>query len=129
MLGMMYASVFITVAMITLFLLLKRRALAGEPTEQRRSPMAVALTIVAMSYPAWAFVGGVLGVLYGISAAQMPGAGFGSPNLFYTLSVAAAAVLTALPLVILRRDALLGVLALALVFIGIFGWLLPYFVA
>lgn len=129
MLGMLYASVFITVVMIMMFMSRRDKAASGQPLNERFSPMAVAMTIVAMSYPTWAVVGGALGALYGVSAAEAPGGGLGSPNRMYTMFVAGAALMLALPLALLMRRALKGTLALVAVFIALFGWFLPYFVA
>ena len=129
MLGMLMASAFIVVSMVSLFMFLKRNSAQAQSLFERRAPMTLAMAIVAVAYPTWAVVGGMLGALYRVSLAQAPGGGIGSPNLAYTLAVTLAAVALAAPIALLLRRALAGVLALTLAFIGLFGWFLPYFVS
>ena len=128
-LGMLMASVFITVSMLSLFLVMKNRRERMMPVMEKYPPMTLAMGIVAVSYPTWAVAGGILALLYHISLAQAPGAGIGSPNMTYTLAVAAAALMLAAPLAILFRPMLIGVIAITLLFIAIFGWFLPYYAA
>ena len=88
------------------------------------------MSVVAVSYPFWAVVGGVLGLLYRISVNEAPGRGIGSPNFIFTLLVIVATAIFATPfVVIIRGRASLGILSIAITFMGIFGWLLPYFAA
>ena len=128
-LGMLMASVFITVSMISLFLVLKNRREQMMPVMEKYPPMTLAMGIVAVSYPTWAVVGGALALLYRVSLEQAPGGGIGSPNLAYTLAIVGIAILLAAPLAILFRRMLIGVLAITLIFVAIFGWFLPYFAA
>lgn len=127
--GMLMASVFITISMISLFLVLKNRREQMMPVMEKYPPMTLAMGIVALSYPTWAVIGGALALLYRVSLEQAPGGGIGSPNLAYTLAISGMAILLAAPLVILFRRMLIGVLAITLTFIAIFGWFLPYFAA
>ena len=126
-LGMLMASVFITVSMISLFLVLKNRREQMMPVMEKYPPMTLAMGIVALSYPTWAVIGGALALLYRISLEQAPGGGIGSPNLAYTLAIVGIAVLLAAPLAVLFRRMLIGVIAITLTFVAIFGWFLPYF--
>ena len=126
-LGMLMASVFITISMISLFLVLKNRREQMMPVMEKYPPMTLAMGIVALSYPTWAVIGGTLALLYRVSLEQAPGGGIGSPNLAYTLAISGMALLLAAPLAILFRRMLIGVLAITLAFIAIFGWFLPYF--
>ena len=102
------ASVFITVSMISLFLVLKNRREMMMPVMEKYPPMTFAMGIVALSYPTWAVIGGALALLYRISLEQAPGGGMGSPNLAYTLAIAGIAILLAAPLAILFRRMLIG---------------------
>ena len=126
-LGMLMASIFITVSMISLFLVLKNRRERMMPVMEKYPPMTLAMGIVAVSYPTWAVVGGILALFYRVSLEQAPGAGIGSPNMAYTLAVLGIAVLLTAPLAILFRRMLIGVLAITITFIALFGWFLPYF--
>ena len=125
---MLMASVFITISMINLFLVLKNRREQMMPVMEKYPPMTLAMGIVALSYPTWAVIGGALALLYRVSFEQAPGSGIGSPNLAYTLAISGMAILLATPLVILFRRMLIGIFAITLTFIAIFGWFLPYFV-
>ena len=126
-LGMLMASVFITVSMVSLFLVLKNRREQMMPVMEKYPPMTLAMGIVALSYPTWAIIGGILALLYRVSLEQAPGSGIGSPNMAYTLAIVGASVMLAAPLAVLFRRMLLGVLAITLLFVAIFGWFLPYF--
>ena len=128
-LGMLMASVFITVSMFSLFSVLKNRRDKMMPVMEKFPPMTMAMGIVAVSYPTWAVAGGALSLLYWVILQQAPGGGLGSPNLAYTLVVVSTAVLLAAPLAILFRQMLAGVLTITLLFVGLFGWFLPYFAA
>ena len=128
-LGMLMASVFICTVALMLFFMMKRGSPVAGRMIENRSPVVVGLGAVAVAYPAWAAVGGLCGVLYGISVEQAPGGGLGSPNLVYTLGIAASVLLLAAPLAVLLRRALAGVVVLTLAAIGIFGWFLPYYAA
>lgn len=126
-LGMLMASVFITVSMINLFLVLKNRRERMMPIMEKYPPLTIAMGIVALSYPMWAVLGGALALLYRVSLEQAPGGGIGSPNLTYSLSILGISILLAAPLAILFRRMLIGVLTVTLTFVAIFGWFLPYF--
>lgn len=128
MLGMLMASVFVTVGMISLFALLKNRRAQTLPMLEKYTPMTLAMIIVAASHPTWATIGGALALVYRISVEQAPGGGIGSPNIAFTLAIAIGALLLAAPIALLLRPILAGVLALTLTFILLFGWFLPYFV-
>jgi hypothetical protein len=68
----------------------------------------------------------VAGLLYRISDAEAPGGGLGSPNLVFTVAMLVVAIMMATPLAILLRRVAPGVAAMTLLFVGIFGWLLPF---
>ena len=69
----------------------------------------------------------IMALLFTISSERAPGAGIGSPNLVFTTAVLVVTVMLAAPVALLLRRVLSGVLTLTLAFIGVFGWLLPYF--
>ena len=123
--GLLMASIFVSAGAVMLFVLL--RETGPHPVLERLSPIRAALSGVAVAYPAWGIVGAVMGLLYEISIEQAPGAGMGSPNLVFTLSVLLVTVLMAAPFVVLMRRVAAGVLVMALSFIALFGWFLPFF--
>ena len=129
-LGLLMASVFICAAMLMLFSMVKNATARGaESPLGERTPMTVALGVVATAYPGWAVVGGMCGVLYRISVEQAPGGGLGSPNVLYTLGVLVAVLMLAAPFAVLLRRMLAFVVTLTLCAVAIFGWFLPYYAA
>ena len=124
---MLMASVFITVSMVSLFLVLKNRRERMMPVMEKHPPMTLAMGTVAVSYPTWAVMGGILALLYRVCLEQAPGGGLGSPNLAYTLAILGIALALATPLAIAFRRMIIGVLTITLTFLAIFGWFLPYF--
>lgn len=128
MIGLLMASVFITVGELMLFFLYKNRTPAMEPFFERMPPAKLAMGIVAMAYPTWAGLGALFALLFLISVREAPGGGIGSPNLVFTVAVLVMSLLMAAPIMYLLRRAIMGVVALTVTFIGLFGWFLPYFV-
>lgn len=122
------ASVFITVGELILFSLYKNRTPAMEPFFEKIPPARLAMAIVALAYPTWSGLGALLALLYFISAREAPGGGLGSPNMVFTVAVVVASLMMAAPIMFLLRRAIWGVVALTITFIGLFGWLMPYFV-
>lgn len=123
------ASVFIALGELTLFFIVKKR-----PPELRFlldtiPPSFMAMSIVAIAYPFWGAVGAATAVLYQISLSEAPGGGVGSPNVVFTLAVVIVSVLMAAPFFILLRSVLPWIIAMTLIFVGLFGWFLPYFAA
>jgi hypothetical protein len=131
MIGLLMASLFITAGMLTLFSLIKNPPPGFQPVFEKIPPARMAMSIVAVSYPFWAGVGGILGLLYQISAEQIPGGGIGSPNYVFTLAVVGLAIMSSIPFVVflMRSRAVIGIVSIALLFMGVFGWLLPHFAA
>ena len=131
MIGLLMASLFITAGMLTLFFLMKDPPPGFQSVFEAIPPAKIALSIVAVSYPFWAGVGGMLGLLYRVSIEQLPGGGIGSPNFVFTIAVVGVAVMSAIPFVVflMKSRAVIGVLSITFLFMGVFGWLLPYFVA
>lgn len=127
--GLLMGSVFITVGELMLFFVFKNRPPELQPILESIRPATLAMGVVAISYPTWAVIGAITGILYQISVEQAPGGGIGSPNFVFTLAVVVVAVMMAAPFAILLRSVLPGVLALTLTFAGLFGWFLPYFAA
>lgn len=128
MIGLLMASVFITIGELMLFFLYKNRTPAMEQFFESMTPARLALGIVAMAYPTWAGLGAMFALLYLISVREVPGGGLGSPNIVFTIGVVVVSIMMAAPIMYLLRRVMMGVVALTVTFIGLFGWLLPYFV-
>ena len=71
-----------------------------------------------------------LGMVFGLALAgfndRLPDGGLGSPNLAFTLFTLFWAVVAFTPMALPLRAARRQVVALAVVFAGVFGWLMPY---
>lgn len=122
------ASVFIAIGELMLFILYKNRTPSMERFFVAMPPARLALVIVGVSYPTWAGLGAMFALLFLISTNEAPGGGLGSPNLVYTVAVLVISLMMAAPIMYLLRQVMLGVIALTIIFIGLFGWLMPYFV-
>jgi len=125
--GFLMASMFIGAGMMMLFSIVKNPSPAFKSIFQKFPPAGIAMFVVVLAYPTWGIIGAVMGLLYKVSVEQTPGGGIGSPNMVFTLGIMVAALLMAAPFMILLRQVLSGVLAITAMFIGIFGWFLPYF--
>ena len=93
-------------------------------------PTLLMLSLVVALPPAWGLWGIVAGVLYNISLDHSPNAGLGSPNSIFTLAIICLTVLLMLPplFLIIKRKKLGWVFIIVnLVFVGVFGWILPLF--
>ena len=128
-LGFLMASVFVCAAVMMLFATVRKPPTGFEPILSKLSPASMALSMVIVGYPTWGAIGAVLGLLYRVSVEQAPGSGMGSPNLVYTAAVIAVALAMSAPIILLLRHVAAGVVAIAVAFIGVFGWFLPFFAA
>ena len=124
--GVLMASVFMGVVPVILFVLAKEPSPRFRAFLDRVSPMSLMMGSVVLGFPVWGIIGAVIGLLYWASTEAVPGGGMGSPNLLYTLAIAVVAAAVAVPLALLLRRVAIGLALLALTFLGIFGWLLPY---
>jgi hypothetical protein len=125
--GLLVASVFVFAFVVIMFAVVRDPPLGFQQLARRLPPGTLVLSGVLMAYPSWAVIGAVAGLLYKISEEQAPGSGLGSPNLMFTLAIVIGAIAMALPIAILLRQFLTGVLAVTASVIGLFGWFLPHF--
>ena len=66
-----------------------------------------------------------MGLLYWASEGEDSVSAFGSPNVVFTATVVAAVTILSVPPAIILRRVILGVAALAVTFMAVFGWLMP----
>lgn len=92
-----------------------------------RVPLA-ALTVVLFwfTFLLWTLVGLVFGLILSGFEDRVPRGGLGSPNLAFTLLVVFWSAVAFAPVAVLLRTARRYVAAAAVVFLGVFGWLMPY---
>jgi len=99
----------------------------------RRLPQGIPPTLVMLSLvvglpPAWAIFGAIAGALYNLAVDASPGAGLGSSSSIFTLAIICLTVLLMLPavfLIIRRKQPGWLFFTINLIFVGLFGWLLP----
>ena len=125
--GLLMASIFICAGSLMLFVIVKEPSPGFALLFERLPPGTIVLSVVAMAYPVWGIIGAAMGLLYKISTEQAPGSGIGSPNLVFTLGVVIVSVMMSAPFVVLLWRVVAGVLTIAVSFIALFGWFLPYF--
>ena len=126
--GLIYMLVFVAVAPVMVFSLARDSDSGAAAFVRRVNPTTLMLGLVVAAYPVWTLFGGMLGLLYLLSSQVVPGSGLGSGNLVYTLALALVTLLVAVPAVVLLRRVALGVVVIAVAFVGIYGWLLPFLV-
>ena len=125
--GLLMASIFVSVGVIMLFPLVKDPSPQFHALIRKTPPSTIVIGITVISYPMWAIIGAISGILYNISVEQIPGSGLGSPNLTFTIAVMVIGLMMAAPFAVVLRRVIAGVVGLTLAFIGVFGWFLPYF--
>ena len=88
----------------------------------------VALTVVLFGFTflLWTGLGIVLGMILMGFEDQMPEGGLGSPSLAFTVLIIFVSAMAFTPPAVLLRPARHYVIVAALIFLGAFGWLMPY---
>jgi hypothetical protein len=88
----------------------------------------VALTVVLFwfTFLLWTGLGIVLGLILMGMEHRAPEGGLGSPSLAFTLIIVFASAVAFIPPAVLLRSGRRYVIASAVVFLGVFGWLMPY---
>jgi len=88
----------------------------------------VALTVVLFwfTFLLWTGLGIVFGLILMGLEDRVPEGGLGSPSLAFTLIIVFASAAAFIPAAVLLRSARHYVIAAAVVFLSVFGWLMPY---
>ena len=126
--GLMFMLVFVAVAPLMVFSLARETESRVGAFVRRVNPTTLMLGLVVLAYPTWTLLGGVLAMLYRLSTQVAPGSGLGSGNLVYSLTLALTALAVAAAASVILRRVALGVVVIAVAFMGIYGWLLPFLV-
>jgi len=126
--GLIYMLVFVAVAPVMVFSIARHPDSRAGAFVRRVNPTTLMLGLVVAAYPVWTLFGGMLGLLYRLSTQVTPGSGLGSGNVTYTLMLALVTVMVAVPAVVILRRVAFGVVVIAVAFVGIYGWLLPFLV-
>jgi hypothetical protein len=88
----------------------------------------VALTVVLFGFTFlfWTGLGIVLGLILRGLEGLAPEGGLGSPSLAFTLIIVFVSAAACIPPAVMLRSGRRYVIAAAVVFLGVFGWLMPY---
>lgn len=126
--GLIYMLVFVAVVPVMVFSVARDTDHRVGGFVRRVNPTTLMLSLVVAAYPVWTLFGGMLGLLYRLSTQVTPGPGLGSGNLMYTLALAFVTLLAVAPALVILRRVAFGVVVIAVAFVGIYGWLLPFLV-
>lgn len=88
--------------------------------------VALAVVLFWFTFLLWTAVGFVFGLILSGFEDRVPEGGLGSPSLAFTLLVVFWSVVAFAPVAVLLRAGRRYVAAAAVVFVGVFGWLMPY---
>ncbi len=124
--GLIMASATLSVVPFTIFLLAKNPTPSFKTFIDRVPPIYITMGLVVVSYPLCILVGGIAGLLYSMSINEFPGAGLGSQNMAFSISAVIFGIGISSTLVFLLRQAYISIAILTLIFVGNFGWLLPF---
>ena len=86
----------------------------------------LAVPISLLAFLLWTMAGMVLGLLYRGALDHLPGAGLGSPNWPFTLGVLLFTLACLAVILYAWQRLRWQVLAMAAIFLGLFGWAMPY---
>jgi len=87
---------------------------------------ALAVVLFWFTFLLWTAVGMLFGFVLRGFEDRVPQGGLGSPSLAFTLFVIFCSLVAFAPVAVLLRAARRYVAALAVVFLAVFGWLMPY---
>jgi hypothetical protein len=123
-----YVLALISTPLVALALLRLRSRVRFLSIAVPKQAPVVALSVVLLwfTFLLWTALGMVFGLILSGFNDRVPEGGLGSPNLAFTLFTLFWAVVAFAPLALPLRTARQYVLASAIVFAGVFGWLMPY---
>jgi hypothetical protein len=123
-----YALALVSTPLIALALLRLRSsvALIGRVLPREVPLAAVAVVIHGFAFLTWTAIGIVLGLLLSGIEDRVPEGGLASPNGLFTFIVLVWTVMAAAPIMILLRRLRPYAAVMAVVFVALFGWLMPY---
>ncbi len=90
------------------------------------SAVALAVPISLLAFFVWTALGLFFGLLYRLIVQEASGGGLGSPNLVYTALVLIFAAYSLVMVLSIWRRLPWPVLTIALAFVALFGWALPF---
>ena len=125
--GFFMGTMFINAAALRILLPNGGPSIAATFLLRGTSSFSASVLLPLMVMAAWGVIGSVVGLLYIASEEVFPENGLGSPNRVFTIGVLIFTVnALMLSLLLVRRMNWWEGYGLALAFLGIFGWLMPW---
>ena len=124
--GYVLALVSAPLAAILLVRARPRAPVVARAVPEQTSVVALTVVLFWFTFLLWTALGMILGLILMGFEDRAPEGGLGSPSLAFTLMIVLVSAAACIPVAVLPRPARRYVLASALVFVGVFGWLMPY---
>lgn len=129
-LGFFMGGVFIAVGAVMLLRTCKNPPSFLRPIVRYASITYIALLLSVLLIMIWGIIGAFLALIYIFIEGKFPGRGLGSPNIIYTLLLILLSLIATLYRMAIRKEKPgWGWISVNIAFLGIFGWLLPYFLS
>ena len=124
--GTLMASVFMAVAPVMLFVIAKHPSPKLAAILYRVPVRLIMIGTVVIGYPIWALLGAGIGLLCWGIAESRPDQSLGNSHLLFATVITGMGAAIAYPFILALKKVLVGTILLALVFVVIFGWLVPF---
>ena len=125
-LGLLMASVFVSGGALIITQYITPDSSVIKFFNSRRRPTFVVLLLIGIIYMLWSVVGIIHGAAFVLIGKINSLNGLGSPNLILTLLTLILPGFVILIIAYTKKPALLKTLPIILIFVGIFGWMMPY---
>ena len=125
-LGLLMASVFVSGGALIIAQYITPDSSVIKFFNSRRRPTFVVLLLIGIIYMFWSVVGIIHGAAFVLIGKINSLNGLGSPNLIFTLLTLILPGFVILIIAYTKKPALLKTLPIILIFVGIFGWMMPY---
>jgi len=125
-LGLLMASVFISGGALIITQYITPDSSVIKFFNSRRRPTFVVLLLIGIIYMLWSVVGIIHGAAFVLIGKINSLNGLGSPHLIFTLLTLILPGFVILIIAYTKKPALLKTLPIILIFVGIFGWMMPY---
>ena len=125
-LGLLMASVFVSGGALIIAQYITPDSSVIKFFNSRRRPTFVVLLLIGIIYMLWSVVGIIHGAAFVLIGKINSLNGLGSPNLIFTLLTLILPGFVILIIAYTKKPALLKTLPIILIFVGIFGWMMPY---
>lgn len=125
-LGLLMASVFVSGGALIFAQYITPDSSIIKFFNSRRRPTFVVLVLIGVIYMLWSVVGIIHGAAFVLIDKVNSLNGLGSPNLVFTLLTLILPGFIILIIGYTKTSALLKTLPIIVIFVGIFGWMMPY---